>query len=123
MSRLSEHFTIEEIKCKCGCGEKRVSYKLLKVLERIRNAFQNPMIITSCCRCDEHNEKVGGVKDSLHTCGFACDFHFRDLTVKETAERMRTMHSITWGIGGLGVYYTKGFFHVDLGQHRFWEEI
>lgn len=52
-------------------------------LQPIRNKLNKPMIITSGYRCEELNNKIGGVKNSQHTKGQAVDFKVKGMTVKE----------------------------------------
>ena len=52
-------------------------------LQPIRNKLGKPMIITSGYRCEELNNKIGGVKNSQHTKGQAVDFKVKGMTAKE----------------------------------------
>ena len=45
----------------------------LQRLEEIREGYGKPIYINSGYRCDELNEKVGGVNDSKHRLGLAVD--------------------------------------------------
>lgn len=72
MIRHSENFTGREFACGDGCGfgtrEGDVDPALLSHLELVRYIRgDRPIWIASGCRCDEHNEAVGGVDDSAHT--------------------------------------------------------
>lgn len=72
------HFKKEEFNCKC-CGANFINYRLVEILEQIRNRFNNPVIITSGCRCVKHNAEVGGVAGSYHTKGTASDFYIENV--------------------------------------------
>ena len=52
-------------------------------LQPIRDKLGKPMIITSGYRCEELNNKIGGVKNSQHTKGQAVDFKVKGMTAKE----------------------------------------
>ena len=52
-------------------------------LQPIRDKLGKPMIISSGYRCEELNNKIGGVKNSQHTKGQAVDFKVKGMTVKE----------------------------------------
>ena len=52
-------------------------------LQPIRDKLNKPMIISSGYRCEELNNKIGGVKNSQHTKGQAVDFKAKGMTVKE----------------------------------------
>lgn len=66
MTKITKHFTKEELVCKCGCGAFNLAEGFAEKLEELRNALDKPMIVTSCCRCDNKNIMVGGAKDSYH---------------------------------------------------------
>lgn len=50
----------------------------INVLEPLRNAFDTPIIIGSGYRCPQLNTVVGGVRNSQHMTGEACDIHLPD---------------------------------------------
>lgn len=79
-------------------------------LEMLDNARQDSGIsyqITSGFRTEEHNEKVGGVKDSSHRKGKAAD-----ISVQNSRERwIITTSLIKAGFKRLGI--AKTFIHVD----------
>lgn len=109
MGNLSKHFSDTEFACKCGCGFKSVSPKLLARLEVIREEFGAPVIINSGCRCAKHNAKVGGAAASQHLLGTAAD-----ITVKGVGlNRVWAFINDRWpNSGGLGRYNT--FNHIDV---------
>lgn len=47
-------------------------------LDRARDLFGAPIVITSGYRDPEHNERIGGVKGSAHTLGKAVDIRCAD---------------------------------------------
>ena len=110
--RLSEHFTSEEMACKCGCGFDSVNPVLVDMLEVIRAHFGKPVIINSACRCESHNKAVGGRKNSQHLLGNAADIVVRGATPDD-------VHAYIDGefkVCGLGRY--KAFTHVDCRKYR-----
>lgn len=69
-----KHFKQSEFACKCGCGFNSINLNLVKILDEIRDYFGQPVIITSGCRCRNHNAKVSGsVSNSRHVSGKASD--------------------------------------------------
>ena len=48
------------------------------LMDDIRNAYGMPIFITSGYRCEAHNKKIGGVANSQHLVGEACDFTGKD---------------------------------------------
>lgn len=69
-----KHFKKNEFDCKCGCKLNNIDINLVYVLEKIRNNYGKPLIITSGCRCKKNNTLVGGIKTSKHLYGKAADF-------------------------------------------------
>ena len=47
--------------------------ELAEFLDGLREAWRNPIIVTSGYRCTELNKKVGGVQLSAHKLGWAAD--------------------------------------------------
>jgi len=67
------HFTLEETRCKCGCGLVVLQPALLRALEQVRAEYDKPIVINSMVRCHAHNTTVGGVANSYHLNGRAVD--------------------------------------------------
>lgn len=105
------HFSRSEFTCRCGCGFDTVDYELGKLLDAIRAHFDQPVTVTSGCRCEAHNRAVGGSSNSQHLYGRAADIVVRDTPaeiVQVLAEEM--------GVPGLGRY--QDFTHVDTRTGR-----
>jgi hypothetical protein len=66
MGDISKHFNRSEFACKCECGFNTVDVELLEIAEDLREHFGMPIVCNSGCRCETHNAKVGGGKDSQH---------------------------------------------------------
>lgn len=75
-----KHFKKEEFTCKCGCGLNNIDLKLVKILDEIRDYFGQAVVISSGCRCKNHNTKVGGVQGSRHVLGKASDIIVRNVS-------------------------------------------
>ena len=73
MGDISKNFNRAEFACKCGCGFDNIDDRVVGMVQKIRDALGEPVRINSGCRCVEHNERVGGVKNSNHTLGKAAD--------------------------------------------------
>lgn len=88
-----------------------------KLLEA-RNQSVIPFIITSGYRTKAHNRKVGGVPNSSHLKGFACDIAFK--STQEAFHLMMVLCFADLTRIGLG----KNFIHVDSDPdkkpHSFW---
>lgn len=73
----SKYLAIKEFECKCQsdrCNFTFLSSDLAKLIYIVRKNHKGNLWITSGFRCQTHNEKVGGVKNSFHTLGLAVDF-------------------------------------------------
>lgn len=91
-----KNFKYSEFKCKCGgkyCNGYPVpfSYDLAKNLQTIRTHFGKPLIITSPLRCETWNSKQGGVKNSKHKKGWACDFYIKGVSYSTLAKYVKTL--------------------------------
>lgn len=100
-----KYFTDEEVK---GLRE-----DLIFKLDRAREFFGNPIIITSGYRDPYQNQVAGGVQDSAHTTGKAVDI--RAPADPEMREKL------AWSLGSAGFRrvgaYTKHF-HVDVDEEK-----
>lgn len=78
-----KYFKQSEFACKCGCGFDSIDLRLVKICDEIREHFNSPMIITSGCRCANHNSKVGGVQGSRHVLAKAVDFYIQNVSISD----------------------------------------
>lgn len=99
MGNLSINFNREEFECKCGCGFNAADYELVQVLEQVREFFDEPIIITSGCRCDDHNRKIGGAYESKHKLGIACDFKVRNIEPERVYILLDHEYPTKYGLG------------------------
>lgn len=104
--QLSENFHCSEFACRCGCGFNTVDAELVRILERVRGFFEQPVLVTSGCRCEEYNRKVGGAPNSQHVRGRAADIKVLNVDPMVVQE-----YCLQLGVPGLGQYAT--FTHVD----------
>lgn len=105
-SEASANFTLKELSCShCGAGPQP---QLIIELQRLRDAFGSPMLITSATRCKEHNAAVGGAPNSMHLQGLAVD-----VGVPKHQRWDLVRHAMAAGVWrGIGV--NKEFIHLDL---------
>ncbi|MGL4853416.1 MAG: D-Ala-D-Ala carboxypeptidase family metallohydrolase [Phocaeicola sp.] len=109
---MNKYFKRKEFACKCGCGFDAVDAELLELATRVREFFGKPMVITSACRCPEHNTKVGGAKSSQHKIGKAIDFQIKDVSPKEVQKALdEFLPKDKYGLG-----YGKTFTHLDVRE-------
>ena len=106
-------FTRAELAC-AHCGECRIMEPFTKELRHLRERFNRPMKVNSCCRCPAHNKAVGGHPRSLHmftdergTC--AIDIHIPDGHYRHRLVLMALEQGFS-----VGIYHTGSFIHLDL---------
>ena len=105
-----KNFEPDEFKCECGCGGDIKQTLKLKI-QQMRDILGAPIVITSGFRCPHQNNKDGGVSDSLHLSGDACDLY----TPGMTAAKVDQLAAIAQQVGlGTIRYYTSRFVHVQL---------
>jgi len=66
------YFTNPEISCPC-CGKNNAPERIVQAMNLARQFAGIAFKINSWCRCEEHNEKVGGLPRSFHLDGIAID--------------------------------------------------
>lgn len=52
--------TLDELRCKCGCGLDSFDLHFLATLQRMRAKANFPFVILSGCRCPSNNASHGG---------------------------------------------------------------
>lgn len=94
MTKLSEHFTFEELtntthddlieknKDEATKHKESLSLLCLNILEPIRNYYKAPLTVSSGFRGKELNERVGGSLMSSHFFGEAADIIVKGITPK-----------------------------------------
>jgi zinc D-Ala-D-Ala carboxypeptidase len=104
------YFKISDFACK-HCGENKIDYKLVEMIDELRHQCGFPISISSGYRCPDHNVKVSSTgRNGPHTTGRAADLavsHKQALTVLRKALAM--------GFTGFGVQQKGGgrFIHLD----------
>ena len=111
--KLSDNFTVSEFACKDGSDKVLIATELVEVLQKIRDHFGKPIIITSAYRNAAYNRKIGGVSNSQHTKGTAADICISTITPIDIA---KYVECIMPNKGGIGLY--NNFVHVDVRSNR-----
>ena len=73
--KVAKNFTVAEFASKDGSRVVIINPMLPEYLQKARDHFGKPMIITSGYRTIAHNIKVGGVSNSNHVFGNAADVY------------------------------------------------
>lgn len=114
----NKYFSKDELKCK-GTGELKLSPGFLGELVWLREVFDRPMVVTSCCRSPEHNKNVGGHPRSLHLTESdywpAKGTLAIDIATPNEGYRWDLIplaRQLGWSVG-----HGKGFIHLDKRTH------
>jgi uncharacterized protein YcbK (DUF882 family) len=125
MTKLTEHFNLEEFACHSGEPvPTRFIKNVLRLadqLEEIRELIGNrPIKILSGYRSEAWNEKVKGAKHSQHLTASAADIVVEGMHPIDLANEIR--HFMQMGMiieGGLGIY--NNWVHYDIrGTETIW---
>jgi uncharacterized protein YcbK (DUF882 family) len=122
--QVTQHFRAQEFACHDGTAypaewiPERLAV-LCRVLEVIREAVGQPILILSGYRSPAYNEarrrnSAGVAKDSQHVHGRAADIRVRDLPSSDLHATILRLHreGKLPEMGGLGLY--RGWVHVDV---------
>ena len=118
--KLSANFTVREFACKDGSDPVFVDGALTALLQKIRDHFGKPVVVTSGYRTAAHNKAVGGAAYSQHLYGRAADIRVQGVPVEELAAYAETCLP---GTGGIGRYPARsgravGWVHVDVRPNK-----
>lgn len=110
------YFTDKELECP-ETGIVKLHPGFLDHLNELRDAFDKPMVVNSCCRSKKHNENIGGHPRSLHvfdqpfhsTHGcMAIDINTEGWSGTEKARFVYLALKNKWSVG-----IAKTFIHID----------
>jgi len=106
-----EHFTVDELKCKCGCGKADMDPYFMSKLHALRKTLGFPLQVSSGFRCEEYNQKVsktgskgphtlgravdivGSGKEAYLLVQYATNFHMQGIGVKQSgSHEQRFIH-------------------------------
>lgn len=109
-------FSHEELKCR-HCDGAVLAHGFENALIALRVAFNNPMTVTSCCRCEAHNSNVGGHPKSLHVYDFpahpTAGTAAIDIAGAIGARALRLI-SLAYQQGwSVGLNFSRNFIHLD----------
>lgn len=113
--KLSENFKLREFACADKSDEVLVSDELVDLLQKVREHFGRPVIITSAYRTPSYNKKIGGTSNSRHITGEAADFVVSGVSSAKVGYYLEGL-----GVSGAGIYVSRGFVHADVRENGKW---
>lgn len=121
--KLSSNFTVAEFArwdntalAQKYCGDEvKIDLDLVTYLQKIRDKFAKPVVITSGYRPTGYNAGIGGEKNSYHVYGQAVDFYIQGIDASEVAKYAETL-----GIKGVGLYTAQKFVHIDTRSSKYY---
>ena len=99
------NFEDSEFNCSC-CGENKMDWEFLLLLDRAREIALVPFVINSGYRCPNHNNEVGSTSRN-HVEGKAAD-----IACTNGWKRLRIIRALM-GVGFQRIGIHKEFIHVD----------
>lgn len=110
--KLSANFKVKEFQCHDGTDKVVIDTKLVAYLQRIRDHFGKPLIITSAYRTASYNARIGGKPNSMHVKGKAAD-----IQIFGVSPVLIGLYAESINAGGVGLYSYgstyAGFNHID----------
>lgn len=109
-----EHFTQDELTCKCGCGQQKMNADFMAKVVKLRKLFGAPLRVNSAYRCPAHNTKVSNTGPrGPHTTGRAMDFGVSGREMLALLDCARKLGLFTgFGLNQKGPYEGR-FLHLD----------
>ncbi len=107
---ITENFSLMEYQCPC-CHAVMLHPRLAALAQKLREAWGQPLTITSGYRCARRNAEVGGVRDSRHMRGLAADIAAR----RAEQERLRAL-ALCAGFSNAILYPERGFIHLEIND-------
>ena len=122
-TQLSQHFNVQEFKCKCGREHDiQINPELITNLEKLYEKLNcSKIIVTSGYRCEAHDRSVGGTGKGQHTVGNAADICCYGQDGQPISSRTVCCKAQDVGFGGIA-NITKEYIytHVDVRTGKKW---
>ncbi len=94
----------------------------LRIVDELRDSFGKPCRILSSYRSTAYNKAVGGAPLSQHKEFSALDITIEDISPQQLYDRLLEWRKAGKFTGGLGLYPSSGFVHIDTrGRNASWK--
>jgi uncharacterized protein YcbK (DUF882 family) len=113
---LSSLILIEPLEARVTGAHRGLNSRLLGVLHRVSRHFGREVSVTSGCRSQRHNRRIGGARRSLHMRCSAADIRVAGVPRHQVLRVARALP----GRGGIGTYCRTSVVHIDVGPRREW---
>ncbi|MDE5763764.1 MAG: hypothetical protein K2I00_02215 [Ruminococcus sp.] len=123
-SKITEHFSVNEFRCKCGGNhDTKLDSDLVNKLEQLHKALNcSEIIINSGYRCSAHDKNVGGSGTGQHVNGCAADIICYDKNNNKISSKKVSCVAQDLGFGGIAnIDSTYTATHVDTRTSNFWK--
>jgi uncharacterized protein YcbK (DUF882 family) len=90
----------------------------LRIVDELRESFGKPCRILSSYRSPDYNKTVGGASSSQHLEFTALDISFDGVSPPRVYDRLLEWRKAGKFTGGLGIYPSSGFVHIDTRGHN-----
>ena len=127
-TKLSEHFNVQEFRCKCGQSHDiLISDELVSKLETLFTALDcSSIVINSGYRCAAHDRAVGGTGTGQHVNGNAADVICYGQDGQPISSKLVCCKAQDIGFGGIAnitVAYTSTHLDVRCGSKWYGNEV
>ena len=113
LTKYSEHFSEDELRCKCGCDYIGMNVEFMEDLEKLREIVAAPIYLNSAYRCPTHNNKVSSTGlNGPHTTRKAVDIRCSAKMAHLVLDAALAAGFSGSGGNQKGVHSTR-FIHVD----------
>ena len=106
------NFSVDEVYCKCGCGQLIIQPRLVWLLQLARDEAGVPFPINSWNRCLNYNRQVGSRDTSSHICGWAVD-----IGVKYPPVRYAVLEGLFYAEFPI-IQVKQAYIHADLNPDK-----
>lgn len=116
--QISEHFTTDDFKCKCGKDHANwhMYDGLVFIVEKMQYHFDKRVQVEAGYRCPEYSLSLGARSDSYHTMGQAINVMVKDTTPAEVYAYLCNTYGVEYG---MGIIQYKTYVHIDVRNKAF----